>query len=131
MIRGLAEIVERRPNDPIEYLATFLYKQVDNTRAQKQVKLVVELCSMNLNCFRDQREDDIKRMEIEQQQAEEEKQHRIQMRNEIRALREKEEAERKQREQEERRKREAEELARRYEQPSFSLTSTDEIFCSF
>lgn len=121
MIRGLAEIVERRPNDPIEYLATFLYKQVDNTRAQKQVKLIVELCSMNWNCFRDQREDDIKRMEIEQQQAEEEKQHRIQMRNEIRALREKEEAERKQREQEERRKREAEELARRYEQSSFSL----------
>ena len=58
-------------------------------------------------------------MEIEQQQAEEDKQHRLQMRNEIRALREKEEAERKQREQEERRKREAEELARRYERQSF------------
>ena len=37
LIRGLAEVVERRPNDPIEYLATFLYKQVENTRAQKQV----------------------------------------------------------------------------------------------
>lgn len=39
LIRGLAEIVERRPNDPIEYLATFLYKQAENTRAQKQVEL--------------------------------------------------------------------------------------------
>lgn len=38
LVRGLAEIVERRPNDPIEYLATFLYKQVDNSRAQKQVE---------------------------------------------------------------------------------------------
>jgi hypothetical protein len=37
LVRGLAEIVERRPNDPIEYLATFLYKQVENTRVQKQV----------------------------------------------------------------------------------------------
>ncbi len=39
LVRGLAEIVERRPNDPIEYLATFLYKQVENTRAQKQVEI--------------------------------------------------------------------------------------------
>ena len=37
-MRGLAEIVERRPNDPVEYLATFLYKQVDNTQAKKQVE---------------------------------------------------------------------------------------------
>ena len=39
LVRGLAEIVERRPNDPIEYLATFLYKQGDNTRAQRQVEI--------------------------------------------------------------------------------------------
>ena len=38
LIRGLAEIVERRPNDPIEYLATFLYKQVENQRARQQVR---------------------------------------------------------------------------------------------
>jgi len=37
LVRGLSEIVERRPNDPIEYLATYLYKQVENTRVQKQV----------------------------------------------------------------------------------------------
>ena len=43
MIRGLAEIVERRPNDPIEYLATYLYKQVNNTRAHQQVGRVYSL----------------------------------------------------------------------------------------
>ena len=53
-------------------------------------------------------------MEIEIIKAEEEKHHRTQLRNEIRALREKEENERKEREAEEKRKREAEELAKRY-----------------
>jgi hypothetical protein len=38
LIHGLAEIVERRPIDPIEYLAKFLYKQVDNRHAQEQVE---------------------------------------------------------------------------------------------
>ena len=53
-------------------------------------------------------------MEIERQKAEEDKEHRDQLRSEIRALREKEDNERKEREAEERRKREAEELAKRY-----------------
>ncbi|CAF0935925.1 unnamed protein product [Adineta steineri] len=96
LIRGLAEIVERRPHDPIEYLATFLYKQVENTRTQKQ------------------KEHDAKQLEIERKKAEEEKEHRAQLKKEIRELREKEENERKQREAEERRKREAEELAKRH-----------------
>ena len=51
LIRGLAEIVERRPNDPIEYLATFLYKQVENTRAQKQVEIDLYSISLNLSSF--------------------------------------------------------------------------------
>ncbi|CAF1630577.1 unnamed protein product [Adineta ricciae] len=96
LIRGLAEIVERRPNDPIEYLATFLYKQAENTRAQKQ------------------KEHDAKQLEIERQKEAEEKEHRAQLKREIRALREKEEKARQEREAEERRQREAEELARRH-----------------
>ncbi|CAF0911424.1 unnamed protein product [Adineta steineri] len=66
LIRGLAEIVERRPHDPIEYLATFLYKQVENTRTQKQ------------------KEHDEKQLEIERKKAEEEKEHRAQLKKEIR-----------------------------------------------
>ncbi|CAF1096544.1 unnamed protein product [Rotaria sordida] len=116
LIRGLAEIVERRPNDPIEYLATFLHKQVENTRAQKK------------------KEEEAEQLEIEQQQAEEEKQHRAQLKNEIRTLREQEENERKQREAEEKRKRDAEELAKRHKElatapPSLpAVREEDDVF---
>ncbi|CAF4784284.1 unnamed protein product [Rotaria sp. Silwood1] len=116
LIRGLTEIVERRPNDPIEYLATFLYKQVQNTRAQKK------------------KEEEAKQLELERQQAEEEKQHRAQLKNEIRALREQEENERKQREAEEKRKRDAEELARRHKElaaappPLPAVREEDDVF---
>ncbi|CAF1360782.1 unnamed protein product [Rotaria sordida] len=90
--RGLAEIVERRPNDPIEYLATFLYKQADNIRAQKQ------------------KEDNAKQLEIEKQKAKEDEQYRLQLKNEVRALRKHEENQRRQC------RRDAEELAKRHKE---------------
>lgn len=37
---ALVEVVERRPSDPIEYLASVLYKQVENIQRQKQVTFV-------------------------------------------------------------------------------------------
>ncbi|CAF3890271.1 unnamed protein product [Rotaria magnacalcarata] len=116
LIRGLSEIVERRPNDPIEYLATYLYKQAENTRARKK------------------KEDDVKQLELEQQRVEEEKVRRAQLKSEIRALREQEATERKQREVEERRKREAEELAKRHKElasqppPLPAVREEDDIF---
>jgi Dpy-30 motif len=33
----LAEVCEKRPADPIEYIAQWLYKHVDNVEKQKQV----------------------------------------------------------------------------------------------
>lgn len=42
---ALAEISERRPWDPIEYLANWLYKYQENTNYNKRVKTVVFDCS--------------------------------------------------------------------------------------
>ncbi|CAF4219980.1 unnamed protein product, partial [Rotaria sp. Silwood2] len=64
------------------------------------------------------KENDAKQLEIEKQKAEEDKQHRLQLKNEIRALREREENQRKQRQAEEKRRRDAEELVKRQKQKS-------------
>jgi hypothetical protein len=37
--KALAEIVEKRPSDPIEFLANYLYKYADNKRHEKKVRL--------------------------------------------------------------------------------------------
>lgn len=40
LARGLAEIVEKRPSDPVEYLAHFLHKFVKNKIEQEKVRFL-------------------------------------------------------------------------------------------
>ncbi len=37
MAQGLAEIILRRPADPVEYLANYLYKYKENKNQQQKV----------------------------------------------------------------------------------------------
>jgi hypothetical protein len=46
--KALAEIVEKRPADPVEYLAHFLQKQVANKRAEQEVCDFYFFCLANL-----------------------------------------------------------------------------------
>lgn len=93
--QGLAEIIQKKPNDPVEYLANFLYKFVQNSEQMTQDK-------ENENLFKKLR----KEKEIEEKRQAE-------MKREQMALRDYEEELRKEKEAEERRIREMEELAKR------------------
>ena len=86
----MAEVVLRRPQDPVEYLANFLYKYVDNIKAADK-----------------DREDEIKAIKLKQK-LEMEEARREEMKREREA--------RKEKEAEERRKKELEELAKRKEE---------------
>lgn len=97
---GLAEIVLRKPNDPVEYLANFLYKFVQNTRQQ-------EMDADNVEMVKKLRREN----EIEEKRQTE-------MKKEQSALRDYEEEMRKDKEAEERRVREMEELAKRKQEIS-------------
>jgi hypothetical protein len=98
--QGLAEIIQRKPNDPVEYLANFLYKYVQNTDQMARDK-------ENENLVKKQR----KEKEIEEKRQAE-------MKREQMALRDYEEELRKEKEAEERRIREMEELAKRKQEIS-------------
>ena len=37
LAKGLAEVLEMRPADPVEYLAHYLYKYIDNRKNQNKV----------------------------------------------------------------------------------------------
>lgn len=96
--KGLAEIVEKRPVDPVEYLAQFLHKFVENRRdAQndQENKILVE------------------KLRVEK---EEEERRQEEMRREAEELRAKEEELRREKEAEEKRKKDLEELAKRKEE---------------
>lgn len=92
---GLAEIVQKKPTDPVEYLANFLYKYVENTDQQTKDK-------ENDNLVKKLR----KEREIEEKRQAE-------MKREQAALRDYEEELRKEKEAEDKRIREMEELAKR------------------
>lgn len=98
MSKALAEIIERRPADPVEYLAHFLHKHVQNVRQKKVDEETARL--------------------VEQQRLEKEEEDRRQeeMKKEQERIREYEEQLKKEKEAEERRKKEAEELAKRKEE---------------
>ena len=95
MAKALAEIIEKRPADPVEYLGHFLHKFVEN---KKQQDNDIE----NAKLVEHQR---IEKEEYERRQEE--------MNREVEELKAREEQIRKEKETEERRKKEAEELARR------------------
>lgn len=92
---GLAEIVLKKPADPVEYLANFLYKYVENTEQQARDK-------ENENLVKKLR----KERDIEEKRQAE-------MKREQAALRDYEEELRKEKEAEDKRIREMEELAKR------------------
>lgn len=93
--QGLAEIIQKRPADPVEYLANFLYKFSENKNQQQKDKDMEQL---------------IKKLRKEKEM--EEKRHE-EMKKEIVAIKIKEDELRKEKEAEERRKKELEELAKR------------------
>lgn len=96
--KGLAEVVEKRPADPVEYLANFLHKFVENRR--------------------DAEKEEENRILIEKLKFEKEEEERRQdeMRKEVEELRAKEEEIRREKEAEEKRKKDLEELAKRKEE---------------
>jgi hypothetical protein len=98
LAKGLAEIVEKRPADPVEYLAHFLRKYVQNVDMENQDRLNAELVA---KCRIEK--------EIEEKRKEE-------MRREVEAMREQEEKLKREKEAAERRKKEMEELAKRKEE---------------
>jgi hypothetical protein len=95
--RALAEIIHRRPTDPVEYLGNYLIKYVDNKKEEETIKkeneLIIELQ---------------KKRELDLQREEEK-------RKEVEALRQFEEEMRREKEERARKAKEAEELARRKE----------------
>lgn len=98
LTKALAELVVKRPTDPIEYLAKYLYKTADNIRINKEEQEI----QTQVNILREEEE--------------RERQKREEMRKEEEAIKQLEENERKEKEAQERRKRELEELARRKEE---------------
>lgn len=93
--QGLAEIIQKRPADPVEYLANYLYKYNEN-KIQKQKEIDMENLIVKLK----------KEKELEEKRKEE-------MKKEMAAIKIREEELRKEKEAEERRKKELEELAKR------------------
>lgn len=96
--QALAEIVEKRPADPVEYLANFLLKYSENKRLEEI-----------------ERENQILVEKLQKEKEEEEKRQE-EMRLEAERIRLEEEELRREAELEERRKRELEELAKRKEE---------------
>jgi ankyrin repeat protein len=96
--RGLAEIVQRRPGDPIEYLANYLHKFVQNTKAAEA-----------------DRDTEQRLARLQRKQAEEQAKNAA-MRKERDQIESQEADERRERDNEERRKKELEELAKRKEE---------------
>ena len=47
LTEALAEVVEKRPMDPIEYIAEFLYKFKENENAAKKVPYSIEVFLLN------------------------------------------------------------------------------------
>lgn len=92
---ALSEIVERRPFDPIEYLANYLYKYSENKKNERK--------EAELNAL-------IEKLRIEEEIN---RQKQEEMRKELEAIQLAEENFRKEKEAEERAKKEAEELAKR------------------
>ena len=119
LTKGLAEIIEKRPADPVEYLANFLQKFVTN-RKQQEID-----------------EEVAKQVELLRIEEEKERERLEKIRLEEEALREQEEELRRQHEAEERRKREMEELAKRREElanaaPSMpSLAEEEDLVVEF
>jgi len=98
LAKGLADLVERRPFDPIEYLANYLYKFAENKAYQ-------------------QKEEELrKEIELILKTEEDDKLQREAMKREFEQIKDLEEVERKEKEAHEKRKRELEELAKRKEE---------------
>lgn len=117
--RGLAEIVQRRPGDPIEYLANYLHKFVQNDKAAEA-----------------DRENEKRLARLQKEQAAEQANYE-EMKRERDQIKSQEIEEKKERENEERRKKELEELAKRKEEvantapPLPSLAEEDDQIVEF